>query len=153
MLNIYNLAFQFKYFQLYADHFGLRKYIHFNHQVIELSRNDDHSTTGRWRIKYKHNSREFEEVFDGVMVCSGHHVYPRIPQFPGQDKFQGTSDALLTQVWLCFTTGEIHHTHSYKTPDKYENKNVVVVGFANSALDAGVELSSVANQVSSAIVW
>ena len=39
------------------------------------------------------------------------------------------------------------HTHSYKKPVGFEGKRVVVVGFANSAMDAAVELSTVADQV------
>jgi len=31
----------------------------------------------------------FEEVFDAVMVCTGHHVKPHIPTFVGQEKFKG----------------------------------------------------------------
>ncbi|RWS18669.1 dimethylaniline monooxygenase [N-oxide-forming] 5-like protein [Leptotrombidium deliense] len=38
------------------------------------------------------------------------------------------------------------HTHSYKRPNGFENKNVVVVGIGNSGGDAAVELSMVAKQ-------
>ena len=72
-----------------------------------------------------------EEVFDGVMVCTGHHVQPQVPTFKDQNKFKG----------------QIVHTHSYKKPDGYENKRVVVVGIGNSGGDAAVELSSVADKV------
>ena len=74
---------------------------------------------------------EFEEIFDGVMVCTGHHTTPLIPRFPDQEKFRGT----------------VMHTHSYKKPDGFYDKNVVVVGIGNSGGDAVVELSSVAKNV------
>ena len=46
------------------------------------------------------------------MVCTGHHVYPNIPKFPGMHKFKG----------------HILHSHDYKTPDFCTDKKVVVVG-------------------------
>ncbi len=71
------------------------------------------------------------DVFDGVMVCTGHHVTPLVPTFKDQHKFKGT----------------ILHSHSYKKPDGFEDKTVVVVGIGNSGGDAVVELSTVANKV------
>ena len=47
----------------------------------------------------------------------------------------------------CSTIGKILHSHSYKKPNGLEDKNVVIVGFGNSAGDAAVELSSVAKKV------
>jgi dimethylaniline monooxygenase (N-oxide forming) len=65
------------------------------------------------------------------MVCTGHHVTPLVPTFKDQHKFKGT----------------ILHTHSYKKPDGFEDKTVVVVGIGNSGGDVVVELSSVARKV------
>ncbi len=71
------------------------------------------------------------DVFDNVMVCTGHHVTQLVPTFKDQHKFKGT----------------ILHTHSYKKPDGFEDKTVVVVGIGNSGGDVVVELSSVARKV------
>lgn len=71
------------------------------------------------------------EVYDGVMICAGHHNTVNEPTFKGQEKFKGT---------IC-------HTHSLKSAKGFEKKTVVVVGVGNSGGDAAVEISSVAKQV------
>jgi dimethylaniline monooxygenase (N-oxide forming) len=40
-----------KYFNLYGDHFDLRKYIEFNSDVKIIKKANDFDTTGRWEIK------------------------------------------------------------------------------------------------------
>ena len=45
------------------------------------------------------------------------------------------------------TIGQIIHTHSYKKPNPFQEKRVVVIGIGNSGGDAAVELSSLAQQV------
>ncbi|XP_054158402.1 flavin-containing monooxygenase 5-like [Oppia nitens] len=124
-----------KYFDLYGETFGYEKYVKFRHEVIRLEPNGDYESTGRWKLTVRDNNitngQVFSEVFDGVMVCTGHHVQPLVPTFRDQHLFGG----------------QILHTHSYRKPDAYHNKRVVVVGIGNSGGDAAVELSSVAEQV------
>ena len=123
-----------KYFDLYGDTFGYEKYVKFRHDVIQLEPNGDYESTGRWKITAKDNNnggQVTEHVFDGVMVCTGHHVTPLVPTFPDQHLFKG----------------QVVHTHSYKKPDPYTDKTVVVVGIGNSGGDAAVELSAVSDKV------
>ncbi|CAJ0935891.1 unnamed protein product, partial [Mesorhabditis belari] len=122
-----------QYFNNYADHFNLRKYIKFNHKVLNVERNEDYAKTGRWKITYKNDQGETKvDVFDGVLCCTGHHTTPYTPApWPGQDKF----------------SGKIIHSHSYKDHRGYEDKTVVVVGIGNSGGDIAVELSRIAKQV------
>ena len=44
----------------------------------------------RWslRIRDKLSGQESEEVFDAVLVCTGHHGSVHWPKFPGADEFQ-----------------------------------------------------------------
>ena len=65
------------------------------------------------------------------MVCTGHHTTPIVPKFPYQEKFKE----------------KVIHTHSYKKPDGFYDKNVIVVGIGNSGGDVAVELSSFAKNV------
>lgn len=39
------------------------------------------------------------------------------------------------------------HSWQYKTPHQFENKNVLVIGIGNSAIDMAVELGRCAKQV------
>ena len=59
-------------------------------------------------------------------------MFPNEPKFPGQEEFEG----------------KVMHTHSLKKVDGFEDLRIVVVGVGNSGMDAAVELSSVAKQVS-----
>jgi dimethylaniline monooxygenase (N-oxide forming) len=71
------------------------------------------------------------ELFDAVLVCSGHHAEPYVPHFAGETNYQGRL---------------IHSLH-YKESNGYEQKRVVVVGIGNSGADIAVELSRVCAQV------
>lgn len=122
-----------RYIELYAKHFDLARYVLFQHKVLNVEQAEDFDITGRWVVTVKNTEKDkqFKEIFDGVMICSGHHVYPIIPKFLGQEEFKGT----------------IIHTHSYKKPAGFEDKRVVVVGVGNSGGDVAVELSNIASQV------
>jgi len=57
-----------------------------------LEPNDDFDQTGQWQATVE-NLRTKEvsaDIFDGVMVCTGHHVKPMSATFKGQEKFKGT---------------------------------------------------------------
>ncbi|XP_067118653.1 flavin-containing monooxygenase 5-like [Centruroides vittatus] len=131
--NYMHNTMMFKHIRLYAEKFDLMPHIKFHHRVERIVRADDYDSTGKWTIASVNSKskEEREETVDAVMVCTGHHVFPNIPTFAGQEKFRG----------------RITHTHSYKTPNEFEGKRVVVVGAGNSAGDAAVETSSVAQKV------
>lgn len=123
---------QLKYFELYAEKFHLNDYIKYNHEVISICLANDHEQTGRWLVKYKDDQGDQkEDIFDGVMVCTGHHATTYEPKFPGQEKFKG----------------KIIHSHSFKNAEKYLDQKVVVIGVGNSGLDIATELGRIASQV------
>ncbi|CAD5205595.1 unnamed protein product [Bursaphelenchus okinawaensis] len=122
-----------KYLDRYADTFDLKKYIRFNHRVTNVERASDYARTGRWLVSYTDNNGiDHQQTFDFVLVCVGHHATPNMPKpWPGQDKWNG----------------RMIHSHSYKKPTGYDDKNVLVVGIGNSAVDVACELSRIAKQV------
>lgn len=74
----------------------------------------------------------YEETFDYVLFCGGHHADPNWPKpWPGQEEFQG----------------RIIHSHSYKHSGGFEEKVNVGVGIGNSGVDVACDLSSVSKQV------
>lgn len=108
-----------RYYELYVERFGLRKYIRFNCKVIDVRKTKDHDMTGKWevicqRLNDDGASIEEKSVFDGVIVCSGHLCQPRMPTFPGTDSFKG----------------RILHSHSYKNSKGFEGKTILLVGKA-----------------------
>ncbi|CAG8812979.1 6504_t:CDS:10, partial [Cetraspora pellucida] len=118
-----------KYIDIYAEHFNLLPHIKFNTTVLRITiLHDKH-----WKVKYiiQCENEEKEEVFDFVMVCTGKHRKPKWPEFKGMNLFKGK------QI----------HSYMYKRATDFEDKRVLVVGCANSAMDIAVELTHAASQV------
>ena len=105
-----------KYFQDYANHFGVTKYIQFNMAVAKTEVQKD----GSWLVTLKDGS---QKQFDYLIIASGHHWNPNIPTIPGT------------------FTGEIMHSHFYKTHLPYKGKRVLIIGAGNSACDIAVDIS------------
>ncbi|KAL5017097.1 hypothetical protein ScPMuIL_006686 [Solemya velum] len=122
-----------KYFKMYAANFDLYRHIRFQTSVEQIQQSIDYQTTGRWdvRVRSEVDGSVLTETFDGVMVCTGHHSYPHIPDFPGMDKFKG----------------KVIHSHSYRKNDEFKDKNILIVGIGNSAVDIAIDTSHVASQV------
>eukprot|EP00058_Branchiostoma_floridae_P002734 XP_002588222.1 hypothetical protein BRAFLDRAFT_113828 [Branchiostoma floridae] len=133
--NFMHHSWVIKYFRLYADNFGLMKYIRFGHHIDHVKPREDFQETGQWDVTYtdEEKNETTTEMYDAVMVCTGHHVYPHYPRdsFPGIDDFQGKT----------------MHSHDYKDQHGFENKRVVIIGIGNSGGDIAVELSRHAKQV------
>ncbi len=107
------------YFQAYAQHFGVEKYIRFNTAVEKAEKTGDE----KWRVTLSDGE---VQVFDFLLVANGHHAVPRHPDLPGN------------------FTGEYLHSHSYKTNRPFEGQRVLVLGAGNSGCDCAVEISRVA---------
>lgn len=102
-----------QYFRLYSQHFQLLKYIQFGTSVENVKPAEDFESTGRWELTLRGESdTSHSEVFEGVMVCTGHHVYPHIPDFTGWTDFKGIKI----------------HSHDYKRPEPFADKKVLIVG-------------------------
>jgi dimethylaniline monooxygenase (N-oxide forming) len=113
-----------EYFDAYTDHFGLREHVRFETRVERAVRDDD----GTWELTLPDGSAE---RFDALLVANGHHWDARWPEpaFPGADTFAGT------QI----------HAHDYRDDELFRDKDVVVLGMGNSAMDLAVESSYVAD--------
>uniref|UniRef100_A0A8C6RXJ7 Flavin-containing monooxygenase n=1 Tax=Nannospalax galili TaxID=1026970 RepID=A0A8C6RXJ7_NANGA len=122
-----------EYFRMYAKHFGLLNYIQFKTKVESVRKRPDFSISGQWDVVVETDGIQKTMVFDGILVCSGHHTDPHLPlqSFPGIEKFEGS----------------YFHSREYKSPEDYVGKRIIVVGIGNSGVDIAVELSRVAKQV------
>ncbi|MFY0652378.1 MAG: NAD(P)-binding domain-containing protein [Cyclobacteriaceae bacterium] len=110
----------YNYFNGYAEHFELHKYIQFNTAIEKAELNAE----GNWEIRLSDGS---VEQFDNLLVCNGHHSVPRMPQYPGE------------------FSGEYIHSHDYKNNRKFIGKKVLVIGGGNSACDIAVETCRVSD--------
>jgi cation diffusion facilitator CzcD-associated flavoprotein CzcO len=112
------------FFEDYASHFGVRQFIQPATRVVRAELLPDH----RWRVATTGANGAHEEVFDYLIVCSGHHREPFRPEYPGQ------------------FSGEVLHSTEYKRPDSFKDKRVLVVGGGNSACDIAVDVARVAQR-------
>ncbi|KAF8790871.1 Dimethylaniline monooxygenase like protein [Argiope bruennichi] len=121
-----------KYLEMYAEHFDLLGSISYYQEVQQIIPSEDYGTTGKWLVKVRNlrSDETREEIFDGVMVCTGHHGYPYTPSYPNLDLF----------------TGQILHSSNYKSTSGMENLRVLVVGAGNSGCDIAAELANVAKK-------
>lgn len=122
-----------EYMNMYADHFELEKYIHFNTEVVEVVQSDNFETTGQWSLQTRNltTGEVVAELFDAVLVCSGRFSEPLVPQYKGVEAFKGKQ----------------FHSHMYKSSAGFENKRVLLVGLGNTCGDIATELANVCDQV------
>eukprot|EP00794_Sanderia_malayensis_P014230 gene14231-15714_t len=124
-----------EYLSMYAKEFDLIKYVKFCTKIKMVKKCPDFDVTGKWEITYHPVGKEIvgekSEVFDFVFVCTGHHWLKNVPHFEGIENFKGT----------------VIHSKQYKTPSRFEDKVVLVIGIGNSGGDISVELSRHASQV------
>jgi len=112
-----------KYFDDYVDHFGFRERIAFETGVAHADRGED----GVWTITLESGETR---RYDALLIANCHHWNPRWPEPP----FPGQFD------------GEQMHSHHYIENTDFGDKNVLVVGIGNSAMDIAVESSFVARR-------
>jgi Flavin-binding monooxygenase-like len=117
-----------KYFDDYAERFGLKERITFNTEVVSAEPVD-----GEWEVTVEDaDGKRATERYGAVLVANGHHWKPRWPEppFPGAEEYEG----------------EQMHVHHYREPDVLEGKRVLVLGIGNSAVDVAVESSRIAEK-------
>lgn len=102
-----------QYFEDYVEHFGLRPFIQFNTEVLDVKRLE--------KGGYQVVTNKGTEVYQTVLIANGHHWNPRYPNFSGE------------------FTGETLHSHYYRVPDQIMNKDLLIVGIGNSAVDIACE--------------
>ncbi len=113
------------YFEAYVKKFRLARFIQFQTGVESA----DPLPDGTWQVKLT-NGRT--ESYQALVVANGHHWDPRLPDPPAPGQFDGI-------------TFHSHHYLDPTAPYDLQNKNVVVVGLGNSAVDIACELSHAGN--------
>lgn len=105
-----------KYFEDYVEHFDIRRHIVFNTAVKLVTPKPN----GTFTVELD-NGKVIDYQY--VMVANGHHWNPRLPSPAFSGEF----------------TGEVLHSHYYKDVEQLKNKDVLVVGIGNSAVDIACE--------------
>ena len=101
---------------------NVRDFIRFNTAVRNVSFNESNN-------QFSVVSEDLEkqttktELFDFVVVATGHFSTPNIPDFAGIKTFQG----------------RVMHSHDFRDAREFTNKNVLIVGASYSAEDIGLQ--------------
>ena len=122
-----------KYLQNYADE--VKYLIRFNTQVQSIQ---DSEVGGQeqWSISSKSliTHARFEEIYDAVVIASGHYSVPYLPEVEGICE------------WSKANPGSIKHSREFERPTEFANKKVVVVGNSASGLDICSQISKFSQQ-------
>ncbi|TID17330.1 pantothenate transporter [Venturia nashicola] len=93
------------------------------------------TTLRRDSLNSKVEEQERSLKFDHVVIASGHYHSPRIPDIPGLKEWK--------QRW----PSRVWHSKSYRKPDEFRGKNVLLVGAGTSSTDIARELGPLAKNV------
>uniref|UniRef100_A0A8C0D4D9 Flavin-containing monooxygenase n=1 Tax=Balaenoptera musculus TaxID=9771 RepID=A0A8C0D4D9_BALMU len=75
-----------EYIKTFAQKKDLLRYIQFETLVTSIKKCLSFLVTGQWEIVLEKDGKQESTIFDAVMICSGHHIYPNLPM----DSFPGT---------------------------------------------------------------
>ena len=106
------------YLNDYVDHFDLRSRFILETEVEHAERRAE----GGWRVRL--SSGEVR-AYDLLIAANGHHRTPKLAEFPGA------------------FDGEVIHSHDYTTRESLRDRDVVVLGLGNSAMDIVTEAAKV----------
>lgn len=104
------------YTRSFARTFGLYDAIRFNTGVEHVDQDGD-----RWRVQLPGGETR---QYQAVICATGVNWSPRLPRHPGA------------------FNGEIRHSVSYKTPDEFRGKRVLVIGAGNSGADIACDAAA-----------
>ena len=99
---------------------NLKDKIKFNTRVINTIYKND-----KFEVSYqdKANDKILKDVFDYVVVSTGHFSVPYIPEYDGMKSFPG----------------RIMHSHDFRDAEEFREKNVIVLGSSYSAEDVALQ--------------
>lgn len=71
----------------YAKHFDVLKYVVFGATLKQVRRNAEDT---KWLVEVLVDGELKAEEFDKVALCHGYQTQALMPQFEGEEKFEGT---------------------------------------------------------------
>ena len=113
-------AVLFDYIQGRVTKAGVRDWIRFRTPVRMVTYDD---ATGLFTVTVHDLKKDsmYSEVFDHVIVASGHFSTPNVPEFPGFGSFNG----------------RVMHAHDFRDAMEFHGKDILIVGTSYSAEDIG----------------
>lgn len=124
----------------YLEHYSedVAECIQFSTQISEVCLVEEIETKNgtieaTWKVHGVNllSGEQFKRDYDAVVVANGHYAVPFIPDIPG------------LKVWQSQFPESIAHSKYYRTPDRFKDKRVIVVGSSASGLDIASHLTEV----------
>ncbi|KAK7966774.1 uncharacterized protein PG986_001051 [Apiospora aurea] len=124
------------YLQDYAAE--IRDLIRFSTVVLDVRPDDETTRTPRWHVRSRDlaaatdgASADKAEIYDAVVVASGHYNEPHVPAVAGLREF------------VAAHPGVVRHSKQYRTPEPHRGHKVLVVGNSASGLDIAGQIHPV----------
>lgn len=119
-----------QYLHKYTANFHLLQYIHFEHHLEKVTREE---STKKWVVTVRDLKKctTATKNYDIIVLAPGRYCIPRMPPIDSIESFSGT----------------IIHSHHYRIREQFAGQRVAIIGAGPSGLDICGELSSVAHQV------
>jgi len=99
------------YIRAFAAEFGLYEHVTLGNGVVDAALVD-----GQWQVSLADGQRR---TYSHLVCANGVTWAPNLPSYPGLDGF----------------TGEARHSSTFRYPDEFKGKRVLVVGAGNSGVD------------------
>ncbi|KAF9641320.1 Flavin-containing monooxygenase FMO [Lasiodiplodia theobromae] len=94
---------------------------------------------GKWKVTARDLTKNDEKGetldFDALVVANGHYHAPRVPDIPGLIE------------WKARYPTRVQHSKSYRVPEAYKGKNVLLIGSGTSSTDIAKEISPYAKSI------
>ncbi|KAH0565209.1 hypothetical protein GP486_001392 [Trichoglossum hirsutum] len=125
-----------QYVEEYAN--DVRHLINFSTQVLDVRPLGSHDSSEVschevWRVKTRKSGSQLEKLqdYDAIVVASGHYSVPFVPDIRGLAE------------WNEDYPGAVTHSISYRRPDHFRGKKVIIIGNAASGTDIGSQIAVV----------
>ncbi|XP_058744161.1 flavin-containing monooxygenase FMO GS-OX-like 3 isoform X3 [Vicia villosa] len=120
-----------RFLEDFAGEFGIHGLTRFETEVVKVERKEKEN---EWVVESRvsrGSDSVSREVFEAVVVCSGHFVEPKLGVVPGIEN------------WRRFQM----HSHNYRVPHSFKDQVVVLIGLGPSSFDISRDIADVAKEV------
>jgi cation diffusion facilitator CzcD-associated flavoprotein CzcO len=114
-----------QYLRAFADAYGLRRHIRLGAEVRRIEQEG-----AAWRVRLADGSAHLHR---GVICANGTTWLPSLPEWPGP------------------FNGELRHSVSYRSPEEFRGRRVLVVGLGNSGADIACDAARCARHAAISI--
>ena len=101
---------------------GIRDWIRFS-TLVKFIRFNESTSLFKLTVYDLKNDIMYDEMFDHVVIATGHFSVPNVPEFSGFSTFEG----------------RILHAHDFRSAVEFRDKDVLIIGSSSSAEDIGLQ--------------